>query len=307
MKSDISKQAGERARELFGSGWFCAESVLRAMAEAGGKYTDGLEALASGMCAGVARTDNICGAVSGAVMGLGLYVGRTDPGAGQTTDLVNALAQEFMERFKAEWSETTCTGLSGYNFSEPGGLEQFRKAKRIEKCFDVADFAASCATGVLVEHGFLSEQNIRERIVRAVAPCGLSCEKCIAFAEGEVRSLSRKLAERLGPNFHVYAERFSAVNPAMAKYAEFREMLEYLASGQCTGCRGQGCLFLACKVPECARSHDVGFCFECSEFPCERHGMPPGLAERWQKNNEIMRDKGLEAYERLVAERHRYP
>jgi hypothetical protein len=47
----------------------------------------------------------------------------------------------------------------------------------------------------------------QQSIQASVAPCGLSCEKCFAHVDGEIRKHSRRLRELLG-NFHNYALRF---------------------------------------------------------------------------------------------------
>jgi hypothetical protein len=146
-----------------------------------------------------------------------------------------------------------------------------------------------------------------EAILRAVAPCGLHCGACVAFAGGRARQGAALLAEALGENFAPYAERFAAMQPAYADYPAFRRLLEHIASGSCTGCRGSGCLFQACRVPDCAKDHNVDFCFQCAAFPCGEHGFGPELARRWQKNNERMRAIGVEAYHDFIKDKPRYP
>jgi hypothetical protein len=115
------------------------------------------------------------------------------------------------------------------------------------------------------------------------------------------------LRDRLGPNFAAYAKRFEAMNPVFAGYPAFAELLDFLAEGTCTGCREQGCLFQACKVPGCARKHGVDYCFECEKFPCDEHGMPDRLSELWRTNNENMRERGVAKWYRELKDKPRYP
>lgn len=147
----------------------------------------------------------------------------------------------------------------------------------------------------------------REELMKRLAPCGLFCGNCVAFSGGAIQEHAQGLGEKLGENFHAYAERFAAMNPLFASYGQFRELLDWLAQGSCSGCRGAGCLFTACRVTECVREQSVDFCFQCAEFPCDRHAMPPGLAERWKANNEKMRDMGVEAYYDAFKDKPRYP
>lgn len=146
-----------------------------------------------------------------------------------------------------------------------------------------------------------------DHIRNALGPCGLHCGACLAYAGGPIQEHAKALVQALGPNFAGYAERFAGMLPVFQHYPAFAQLLEFLAAGSCTGCRGAGCLFKECRLPHCSQERGVAFCFECAAFPCEEHGLPPGLAERWRGNNEIMRAKGLEAYYELVKERPRYP
>ena len=146
-----------------------------------------------------------------------------------------------------------------------------------------------------------------DEILKVLAPCGLNCGKCIAFADGPVREHARALAGLLGENFAAYAQRFTHFDPVFAKYPEFREFLDMLGRGSCSNCRGSGCLFQECKVTRCVREKKVDFCFQCAEFPCADHGFPPPLAQLWEKNNKLMDQYGVESYFEHVKDKPRYP
>ena len=70
-----------------------------------------------------------------------------------------------------------------------------------------------------------------ERIKASLAPCGLSCEKCFAHVDGDIRRYSLKLKEKLG-NFHINAKRFETLlgEPIFKKYLDFKEMLDYFVN-----------------------------------------------------------------------------
>ena len=53
--------------------------MLLALAEQQGIRSDVIPRIATGFCGGMSRTGNLCGAVSGGVMGLGLALGRHTP------------------------------------------------------------------------------------------------------------------------------------------------------------------------------------------------------------------------------------
>jgi len=147
----------------------------------------------------------------------------------------------------------------------------------------------------------------RSELVRLIAPCGLYCGGCLAFAGGPIRNHARALADLLGPNFAPYAKRMEPMNPALKNYRDFSELLGFLSQGSCKGCREGGCLLGDCGVRQCAIQREMDFCGLCPDFPCENPGLPEGLVERWRKNGEILREKGPAAYLELARVRPRYP
>ena len=92
-----------------------------------------------------------------------------------------------------------------------------------------------------------------DQIKSSIAPCGLSCEKCFAHVNGDIRRHSLKLKEKLG-NFDNYAKRYETLlgDPVFKKYPDFKEALDYFASENCKGCRNEQCrLFKNCGVRVC--------------------------------------------------------
>jgi len=144
-------------------------------------------------------------------------------------------------------------------------------------------------------------------IVEVIAPCGLDCGKCLAFQGGAIRRHSQALVELLGPNFDQYAQRFTGMNPVFEAYPDFKELLAFLARGSCRTCRQGECLFQACRVRGCAPEKGVDFCFQCPEFPCAETGFPAPLEARWRRNNELMRELGVEGYFERIKDQPRYP
>jgi C_GCAxxG_C_C family probable redox protein len=104
----------------------CAQSVLTAFCEEFGLEKGLAIRIAGGFGAGIARTNNVCGAVTGAymVLGLQLYPEITDPR--QRLDRVYANIQAFQQKFLALHGSIRCTDLLGYNLSTPDGLATAR-------------------------------------------------------------------------------------------------------------------------------------------------------------------------------------
>jgi C_GCAxxG_C_C family probable redox protein len=79
--------------------------------------------IASAFAGGIGNTGTVCGAVSGAVMAIGLKQGRADTMEEALRNL--AVAREFRRRFEAEMETINCRELTGADLSTPEGIEQF--------------------------------------------------------------------------------------------------------------------------------------------------------------------------------------
>lgn len=82
MKQEVSiKKITDDAEDLFRGGFFCSEAVvssIRSNFEL--DIPEEVIAMASGFPVGIGRSKCLCGAVSGGVMALGLFFGRTRQG-----------------------------------------------------------------------------------------------------------------------------------------------------------------------------------------------------------------------------------
>lgn len=112
MRAIDSGRAAEKADSLFHSGWNCAESVFVAIHEQAGEGEAPVRlmtALGGGM--GCKRT---CGALSGAVVSLGLAYGRTIPDEA-AKKLAMSKARELCKGFREKHHSIDCWELtSGY-------------------------------------------------------------------------------------------------------------------------------------------------------------------------------------------------
>ncbi|MCK5168436.1 MAG: DUF3795 domain-containing protein [Bacteroidales bacterium] len=146
------------------------------------------------------------------------------------------------------------------------------------------------------------------KVLNNLGPCGLNCSKCFAFKDGEIKHLSSELKNCLG-NFDVYAERFIELlnQPVFKKYPNFKLMLDHFSKSECKGCRNDDCkLFQDCNVKQCSKDHSVDFCFQCTEFPCKKHGFDVHLENRWININNRMKEIGIENYFDEIKDLSRY-
>jgi C_GCAxxG_C_C family probable redox protein len=134
------EQAAERGRELFASvGYYCAESVLLAIAESQGIQSDIIPRIATGFCSGMAHTCGLCGAVSGAIMGIGLLNGVHVPGDSRAANY--AAVQKLLAGFEGKFGSINCRDLTGCDLGTPEGQAQFRASGQSERCNDYVEEA----------------------------------------------------------------------------------------------------------------------------------------------------------------------
>jgi C_GCAxxG_C_C family probable redox protein len=117
----------ETAQTLFQTGFSCSQSVLAAFAEKFGLEQQAALKVAGAFGGGMARSGATCGAVSGALMVIGLRYGSVSAEDKAAKDYTYAIGQEFLRRFKALHGETTCSGLLGYHIGTPEGMQQARE------------------------------------------------------------------------------------------------------------------------------------------------------------------------------------
>ena len=145
------------------------------------------------------------------------------------------------------------------------------------------------------------------QILNILAPCGLSCHKCFAYSDGEIKHLSLRLQRLLG-SFDRYAERFSKflALPVFKHYSSFNELLSYFTQGDCMGCRKGTCKYPNCGVIKCYIEKGADFCFQCNDFPCKKTNFDPDLKKRWLQMNKRMKEIGVEAYFEETKGKPRY-
>jgi hypothetical protein len=145
----------------------------------------------------------------------------------------------------------------------------------------------------------------KEELLRKVAPCGLLCYTCAAAKHGAIRIHSQALLELLD-SFDRFAEQFSAHEPRLSKYADFKQVLLSFSEASCEGCRDGICMYPGCPVSPCIKEKGYDFCFECEAFPCEEADFDPALRAKWAKANKRMREVGVEAYFNEVENKSHY-
>jgi C_GCAxxG_C_C family probable redox protein len=100
----------EAALRLFDSGFNCSQSVCAALAsDLGFSRADALR-VAAAFGGGIGRSGATCGAVTGALMALGVKYGMTEADP-QAKERMYTIAQGFLARFTERHGTVTCKGL----------------------------------------------------------------------------------------------------------------------------------------------------------------------------------------------------
>jgi len=121
------KEAVGLAEEMAEEGFLCSESVFKAIASAQSVTSELIPKVATGFAAGIGRSGEVCGAVSGAILGLGLKYGRNsleDPPPGSRSYW---FATELIQVTKERRGTVTCAGVLGLDLKDTGDLETYHK------------------------------------------------------------------------------------------------------------------------------------------------------------------------------------
>lgn len=109
------------AEKLFREGYNCSQAVLLAFSDVTGLDDDTAAKIASSFGGGLGRMREVCGAVSGAAMVLGLAKGYSDPKEFEAKKAHYKLIQDFAKRFKEKNGSIICRELlSGVRTVENG-------------------------------------------------------------------------------------------------------------------------------------------------------------------------------------------
>jgi C_GCAxxG_C_C family probable redox protein len=135
------------SRTFWDEGYYCAESVLLAVAADLGVVSPLVPRIASGFCSGLARTGGMCGAVGGAIMGIGLGTGRDAP----SDDLEEcyALTTQLLAQFAGRFGATACPELLGCDVRTAEGRRFYQENDLSERCRCFVDEATVLALGLL--------------------------------------------------------------------------------------------------------------------------------------------------------------
>ncbi len=139
----VAMEKSDKAVELFKTGACCSQAVFCAFAEDFGMDAETAMKVSAGLGGGVGRMREVCGAVTGATLALGMKYGP-DKAA------VYPHVQELCARFKAECGSIVCRELLAGSGATQGGAPEARTDAYYRKrpCAEMVRLAAELAAQV---------------------------------------------------------------------------------------------------------------------------------------------------------------
>ncbi len=123
----------ERALECFNKNYNCSQSILSTYAPRFGVSREESLKIASAFGGGIVRMGNICGAVTGAFMTIGLRYGIIVDGEKESpNDKSYEVAREFIDKFTSVNDTIICKDLLGCDINTPEGKQYAEDNNLIE-------------------------------------------------------------------------------------------------------------------------------------------------------------------------------
>ena len=126
MKDTVYREKKEIAADYFDNNFNCAQAVFTTFAVEEG-IPEELALKIATQFGGGCRKGEVCGAVSGALMVLGLKYGHCHRNAPEEKEQAYQYAEEFMNRFIEKNGTVVCKDLLGYDISKPKDMEKIRE------------------------------------------------------------------------------------------------------------------------------------------------------------------------------------
>ncbi len=124
----------ELAKTLFKEGYDCSQVLLLVFSDETGMEREAALKLGSAFAGGIGKMGDTCGAVTGALMVIGLKHGPTEPfdkkAKNKTYDLINV----FIKKFKSLNNSTICRELIGCDIKKLGRLSSGARREVHMKC-----------------------------------------------------------------------------------------------------------------------------------------------------------------------------
>ena len=138
----------------------------------------------------------------------------------------------------------------------------------------------------------MNDKITKEQLLDFVAPCSILCYACAEFKSGVIGHHAKQLNNYFLGFYELKRDE---------NVKKFTQTLEFLANhlSVCEGCRSNpkpdSCI-KDCFILACTQEHNVDFCGECHEFPCEKVKLSGIFSEKnndkWLAHNRYIKEHG---------------
>jgi C_GCAxxG_C_C family probable redox protein len=133
-------------------GFLCSEAVLLALSEYLDVSNELIPRIATGFGLGVGRSGEVCGAIAGGLMGLGIRFGRTNVESDEERRPY-WYATLLLNRFREDFGELRCGKLLGLDLSNPEEVQEYHKKEYWDtKCRSYIRAVTASAYDILKEN-----------------------------------------------------------------------------------------------------------------------------------------------------------
>ncbi len=114
------------AQEAFKAGFSCSQAVLTAYSRGFGLQADVSNRIACAFGGGIARRSLTCGAVTGALMVIGLKYGKIKADDNESKETTYSKVNEFCRRFEETYGSINCGELLNCDLSTKEGQKRYK-------------------------------------------------------------------------------------------------------------------------------------------------------------------------------------
>ncbi len=143
---------GIQAAELFLQGYNCAQSVFLAFSDVTGLDNELALRLSSSFGGGLGRMREVCGAVSGMAMVVGLLYGYDKPNDDETKKAHYARVQELAGKFREQAGSIICRELLDHPASDPAPSARTEQYYKDRPCARFVMLAGNILDEYMAQH-----------------------------------------------------------------------------------------------------------------------------------------------------------
>ncbi|OGR42248.1 MAG: hypothetical protein A2X28_09550 [Elusimicrobia bacterium GWA2_56_46] len=121
MKKGKTSKTALAASQRFTEGYRCSEAILTSYCGEFGLEKDLAMKIGCAFGGGLGSYGEVCGAITGSIIILGLKHGRTNKDDAKTRVKTDKQIQTFLKRFKSKHKNIRCNDLIGFDRSTPKG------------------------------------------------------------------------------------------------------------------------------------------------------------------------------------------